>query len=37
MLINNDINSTSSKNKAAKARNIPIITEADFIQLYIEN
>ena len=37
MLINNDINSTSSKNKAAKARNIPIITEADFIQQYIEN
>ena len=37
MLINNDINSTSSKNKAAKARNIPIITETDFIQLYIEN
>lgn len=37
MLINNDINSTSSKNKAAQARNIPIITELDFIQRYIEN
>ena len=37
ILINNDINSTSAKNKTAKARNIPIITEADFIQHYLEN
>lgn len=29
-LINNDINSTSSKNKKAKQLNIPIITEEDF-------
>lgn len=36
MLINNDINSTSSKNKAAQARNIPILSEADFISQYIE-
>ena len=32
-LINNDINSTSSKNKAAKEKNIPIITEEDFRNL----
>ena len=37
ILINNDVNSTSSKNKAAKARNIPIISELDFIKQYIEN
>ena len=37
ILINNDINSTSAKNKAAKTRGIPIITEADFIKQYIEN
>ena len=37
ILINNDINSTSSKNKAAQARNISIISELDFIQQYIEN
>ena len=36
ILINNDINSTSAKNKAAKARNIPIMTEEDFIRSYIE-
>ena len=36
ILINNDVNSTSSKNKAAQARNIPILSEADFIQQYIE-
>ncbi len=30
-LINNDINSTSSKNKKAKELGIPIITEADFL------
>ena len=37
LLINNDVNSTSSKNKAAKARNIPIVSELDFIKQYIEN
>ena len=36
ILINNDINSTSSKNETAKKRGIPIITELDFIQKYIE-
>ena len=33
-LINNDINSTSSKNKKAKDLGIPIITEQDFIDNY---
>lgn len=37
LLINNDINSTSSKNKAAKSKGIPIISETDFIQSYLEN
>jgi len=37
LLINNDINSTSSKNKAAKAQGIPIVSELDFIKQYIEN
>ena len=32
-LINNDINSTSSKNRAAKEYNIPILTEEDFIEM----
>ena len=32
-LINNDINSTSSKNQKAKSLNIPIITEEEFISL----
>ena len=32
-LINNDINSTSSKNASAKKLNIPIISEEDFIAL----
>lgn len=36
LLINNDINSNSSKNKTAKSKGIPIISEADFIQSYIE-
>ena len=34
-LINNDIESTSSKNKKAKELNIPIITEEDFSLLII--
>ena len=33
-LINNDKDSTSSKNKEAKARNIPIITEEEFLQTF---
>lgn len=37
LLINNDVNSTSSKNKAAKMRSIPIISELDFVKQYIEN
>ena len=37
LLINNDINSTSSKNKTAKSKGIPIISETDFIQSYLEN
>ena len=38
-LINNDINSTSDKNKKAKKLNVPIISEDDFIAAYgiIEN
>lgn len=32
-LINNEIESTSSKNKKAKELNIPIITEEDFIEM----
>lgn len=32
-LINNDVNSTSSKNKKAKELNIPIITEKEFIEM----
>ena len=33
-LINNDKNSTSSKNKNAKLLNIPIISEDDFIEIF---
>ena len=36
ILINNDINSTSAKNKAAQSRGIPILSEVDFMELYIE-
>lgn len=32
-LINNDINSTSSKNQKAKSLNVPIISEEDFLQM----
>ena len=32
-LINNDINSSSSKNKKAKSLDIPIITEEDFLKI----
>lgn len=34
-LINNDINSTSSKNKKAKELGVPIVTEAEFVDLYL--
>ena len=34
-LINNDIDSTSSKNKTAKSLNIPIITEEEFASRFI--
>lgn len=37
VLINNDINSSSSKNKKAKNLGIPIISETDFVQQYLEN
>jgi DNA ligase (NAD+) len=33
-LINNDINSTSAKNRKAKALNIPIISEIEFIEKF---
>lgn len=33
-LINNDVNSTSSKNAAAKKLNIPIISEEDFCKMF---
>lgn len=36
-LINNDINSTSAKNKAAKDKGIPIISEEDFKNLFVEH
>ena len=32
-LINNDVNSTSSKNKKAKELGIPIITEEEFLHM----
>ena len=32
-LINNDINSNSSKNKKAKELNVPIITEEQFLEM----
>ena len=35
-LINNDIESNSAKNKAAKAAGVPIITEADFKAKYLD-
>ena len=36
LLINNDINSSSAKNKAAKAKNIPIISEQEFKEKYLD-
>lgn len=35
-LINNDINSASSKNKKAKELNVPILTEEDFMAQYLQ-
>ena len=36
-LINNDVNSTSSKNKAARELNIPILSEKEFIEIFLTN
>ena len=36
-LINNDINSTSSKNMSAKKLNVPIITEENFLEIFEKN
>ena len=36
ILVNNDINSTSSKNKSAKSLGIPIMTEKDFVTQYLK-
>ena len=35
-LINNDVNSTSSKNLAAKKLEIPIISERDFVKKFFD-
>jgi DNA ligase (NAD+) len=35
-LINNDIDSASSKNQTAKSYNIPILSEEDFIEMFGE-
>lgn len=37
VLVNNDINSTTGKNKRAKELNIPIMSEPDFIKQYLED
>ncbi len=37
LLINNDVNSNSAKNNAAKQRGIAILSETDFIKHYLEN
>ena len=36
-LINNDINSASSKNKKAKELQVPILTEDEFLEKYMQN
>ena len=36
-LINNDVNSTSSKNKTARELNIPILSEKEFIEIFLTN
>ena len=33
-LVNNDINSTSSKNQTAKSLNVPIITEEELLSMF---
>ena len=35
-LINNDITSSSSKNKKAKELQVPILTEAEFLEKYMK-
>ena len=35
-LINNDISSTSSKNKKAKELGVPIVTEKEFVEQFLE-
>ena len=37
LLINNDVNSASAKNRSAKEKGIPIISEAEFIERYLDN
>lgn len=37
LLINNDSNSTSTKNREAKERGIPIMTEEEFVKTYIQS
>jgi len=36
VLVNNDVNSTSSKNKTAKELNVPIMSEEEFVNLYLK-
>ena len=36
ILVNNDSESESSKNKTAKSYNIPILTEQEFIEKYLK-
>lgn len=36
VLVNNDINSSSSKNKTAKELGIPIVTEEEFVRTYLD-
>ena len=35
LVINNDVESTSSKNKKAKSLSVPILSEDDFIEKYL--
>ena len=36
VLVNNDVNSTSSKNKTAKELNVPIMSEEEFVNTYLK-
>lgn len=36
VLVNNDVNSTSSKNETAKELNVPIMSEEEFVNLYLK-